>query len=51
MDYIDDMSLALPNQQQVGESNIDFKRLLQKTSVCQRGEYIKSLLKINGKIE
>ena len=26
MDYIDDMSLALPNQQQVGESNIDFKR-------------------------
>ena len=24
MDYIDDMSLALPNQQQVGESNIDF---------------------------
>ena len=26
MDYIDDMSLALPNQQQVGESNVDFKR-------------------------
>ena len=26
MDYIDDMSLALPNQQQVGESNADFKR-------------------------
>jgi hypothetical protein len=26
MDYIDDMSLALPNQQQVGESNIDFER-------------------------
>ena len=26
MDYIDDMSLALPNQQQVVESNIDFKR-------------------------
>jgi len=26
MDYIDDMSLTLPNQQQVGESNADFKR-------------------------
>ena len=26
MDYIDDMHLALPHQQQVGESNIDFKR-------------------------
>ena len=26
MDYLDDMSLALPNQQQVGESNVDFKR-------------------------
>lgn len=26
MDFIDDMSLALPYQQQVGESNIDFKR-------------------------
>ena len=26
MDFIDDMSLALPNQQQVGESNVDFKR-------------------------
>jgi hypothetical protein len=26
MDYIDDMSLALPHQQQVGESNVDFKR-------------------------
>lgn len=26
MDYIDDMSLALPNQKQVGESNVDFKR-------------------------
>ena len=26
MDYIHDMSLALPNQQQVGESNVDFKR-------------------------
>ena len=26
MDYIDDKSLALPNQQQVGESNADFKR-------------------------
>ena len=26
MDYIDDMSLALPNQQQVGETNSDFKR-------------------------
>lgn len=26
MDYIDDMSLALPNQQQVEESNVDFKR-------------------------
>jgi len=26
MDYIDDMSLALPHQQQVEESNVDFKR-------------------------
>lgn len=26
MDYIDDMSLAFPHQQQIGESNIDFKR-------------------------
>ena len=26
MDYIDDMALALPNQQQVGETNADFKR-------------------------
>ena len=26
MDFIDDMHLALPYQQQVGESNIDFKR-------------------------
>jgi|TARA_R110002020_G_scaffold15995_4_gene56803 hypothetical protein len=25
-EYIDDMSLALPHQQQVGESDIDFKR-------------------------
>jgi hypothetical protein len=26
MDYIDDMSLAFPHQQQVGETNVDFKR-------------------------
>ena len=28
MEYIDDMHLALPHQQQVSESNIDYKRFL-----------------------
>ena len=65
MDYIDDMHLALPHQQQVGESNIDFKRFqyyldmgasrtykkVSENFGLQRGEYNRFQLRMDGKIE